>query len=128
MHFDPMKTLANARAADTDDLLDRVTVYRAGMEPDAIDLIEMELRRRGVSEEEIDLHAKQYRDCLRDPATGNVLMCSWCRKPAVTEEWGWHYIWNRVPAFPRRYRYCAEHRPAEEPPEEADDDNETDDN
>src|SRR5687767_4951969 len=113
MHLDPMKILANARAADTDDLLDRVTVYRAGMEPEAIDLIEMELRRRGVTEEEIAQHAEQYRDCLRDQA-GNVIMCSCCRKPAVTQAWGWHRIWNRVPAFPRRYRYCAEHRPAED--------------
>jgi hypothetical protein len=114
MDFNPTTILANARAADTDDLLDRVTAYRDGMEPEAIDLIEMELRRRGVTADEIERHGEQYRDCLRDQA-GNVLMCSWCRKPAVSEEWGWHRIWNLVPAFPRRYRYCAEHRPVEEP-------------
>lgn len=121
MQLDLARILANARAADTDDLLDRVTVYRAGMEPEAIDLIESELRRRGVTEEEIVQHAEQHRACLRDDE-GHTLMCSWCRKPAVIVAWGWHRIWNRLPAFPRRFRYCAKHRPAEPPPAPDDDD------
>ena len=40
---------ANVQAASTEDLLDRATVYREGMEPEALDLIEAELRRRGVT-------------------------------------------------------------------------------
>ena len=40
---------ANVGKAATADLLERVTVYRDGMEPAALDLIETELRRRGVS-------------------------------------------------------------------------------
>jgi hypothetical protein len=39
----------NARAAPTDDLLDRVTAYRAGMEPEALRVIEEELARRGIN-------------------------------------------------------------------------------
>ncbi|MCI0685476.1 MAG: hypothetical protein L0Y71_25525 [Gemmataceae bacterium] len=116
MDFDSTKILANARAAATDDLLDRVTVYRAGMEPEAVDIIEMELRRRGVTDEDIAAHGEQHHDCMRDQ-DGNPLMCSWCRKPAVAEGWGLHRIWGLVPAFPRLFRYCAEHRPVEHLPE-----------
>ena len=106
--------LAKPAAADTDDLLDRVTAYRAGMEPEAIDLIEMELQRRGVTEDEIALHAANTGLSARPD--GNVLMCSRCRKPAVTDGWGWHRIWGPVPVFPRRYRYCADHRPSKSRP------------
>src|SRR5258708_7816623 len=46
----------NVRQADTEDLLDRATVYRDGMEPEAILLIEAELRARGVTEADILAH------------------------------------------------------------------------
>jgi len=110
MRFDAAQVLANARAAETDDLLDRVTAYRAGLEPEALDLLEMELHRRGVTAAQIGDHARQYASCLR-AADGMVLMCSSCRKPAVTVAWGWHRIWGKVPIFPKRFRYCAEHQP-----------------
>ena len=110
MRFDSTQVLANARAADTDDLLDRVTAFRAGLEPEAVDLVELELRRRGVTEERIADHARQYENCLRT-ADGTALECSWCRKPALTAAWGWHRLWGLAPVFPRRYRYCATHQP-----------------
>lgn len=109
MRFDATRVLANARAADTDDLLDRVTAYRAGLEPEALDLIEMELRRRNVTPEQIADRARQYAGCLR-AADGTALMCSWCRKPAFTAAWGWHRLWGRVPIFPERSYFCREHR------------------
>jgi hypothetical protein len=129
--------LQNLHAADTEDLLDRVTAYRAGMEPDVIGFIEDELEKRGVTTEEIAAQADQYRrECLYHP-DGAARMCSLCRRPAVAAGWGWHRMFsaawrsnpNRVylpgrlinpifemlPLFyPRYFYYCAEHRP--EPP------------
>ena len=110
MHIDATQLLANARSADTDDLLDRVTAYRPGMEPEAVDLFEMELHRRGVSAEQIAEHGRQYENCLR-AADGTALMCSLCRKPALTQAWGWHWRWGLIPVFLRRFRYCAAHDP-----------------
>jgi hypothetical protein len=111
MQFNATRVLANARAAQTDDLLDRVTAFRAGMEPEAIELFEMELRRRGVTSDQIERHAQRYENCLLG-SNGVPLNCSWCRRPAVASGWGWHRLWRRLPIFPRRYRYCSEHLPS----------------
>ena len=110
MYFDSSHVLTNARAATTDDLLDRVTVFRAGMEPEALELFEMELRRRGVTPEQIDIHARQYETFLR-AADGTVLVCSRCRKPAVNRRWSWHRLWGILPVFPKKARFCVEHQP-----------------
>jgi hypothetical protein len=109
MEWDEEKLLLNIRQADTDDLLDRITAYRAGMEPEAIDLIERELHRRGVTAAQILDQAEAYRrECVFD-ANGIAKMCSTCRRPAVYEGWGWHKILGKVPLFPRWMRYCEEH-------------------
>src|SRR5436190_477070 len=100
------KMLENIRAADTDDLLDRVTVFRANMEPEAVDLIEGELRRRGVGPKKIDAYRE---DCLRECLyhyDGTAKVCSFCRKPAVKEGWGWHRMLGKIPIIPRWLRYC----------------------
>src|SRR4051794_24871805 len=92
MEWDEQKLLVNIRQSDTDDLLDRLTAYGAGMEAAAIDMIEQELHRRGVSRAQIAERREAYRrDCLFD-ANGIAKMCSFCRKPAVGEGWGWHKI------------------------------------
>jgi hypothetical protein len=109
MEWDPQKVLANIQAAQTDDLLDRVTAYRQGMEPEALELIEAELHRRGVTATAIEERRQGYeRECLFH-ADGAAMMCSFCRKPAVEQRWGWHKLWSRVPLFPRPLRYCKEH-------------------
>ena len=54
MLFDLERVKANVRQATTEDLLDRVTVYRAGMEDTALEVIEDELRARKLSAAEID--------------------------------------------------------------------------
>ena len=61
MLFDLERVRANVRQATTEDLLDRVTVYRAGMEESALAIIEAELRSRDISDEEIEAHAEQRR-------------------------------------------------------------------
>jgi hypothetical protein len=111
MRFDPEKVRQNIRAATTEDLLDRYTFDQAGMEPEALDLIEEELRRRGVTEEQMTAHVERIgRDAIRLP-DGTAAQCSLCRRPAVAEGWGWHRLWGLVPLFPRRYFWCAEHCP-----------------
>src|SRR5262249_50082276 len=111
MRFDPERVRLNVRSADTHDLLDRITVYRSGLEQEAIRIIEEELRERGVGRAEIYAH-KQTLDekCLRT-AGGAVVSCSFCRRPAVAEGWGWFCLWRKLPLFPRKQRYCAEHAP-----------------
>lgn len=110
MHLDLERVLHNVRAADTEDLLDRATVYRNGMEPAALDLIESELANRGVTQE----HLQQYFEMRRQEVLffpdGTAMMCSRCRRPAVTCEWQWHRLFGLVPIFPQRVRLCQIHR------------------
>jgi hypothetical protein len=111
LKFDPQKCLLEVRRADSEDLLDRVTAYRDGMEPPAVDLIEGELRRRGVVQAAIDVRmAECRRECIFD-AENVALPCSRCRRPAIAEMVGWHRLFGLVPVFPRSLRYCREHTP-----------------
>ena len=69
--------------AETEELLDRVTVYREGMEPAALDLMEGELDRRGVTRAQIAEHdAKQRAAAIMLP-DGTAMRCSFCDRPAV---------------------------------------------
>jgi hypothetical protein len=113
MDLDSQKFLDRIKHEDTDDLLDSVTAFRAGMEPEAIEMIESELRRRGVNSVAIDEYAQTVRaECLFE-TDRTAKMCSFCRKPAVAEGWGWHKILGRwLPIFPRWVRYCKKHAPA----------------
>ena len=101
----------NIRRADTEELLDRVTVYRAGMEPAALDLIEGELSRRGITPEDIEEHERQRRETTLFADDGTAVRCSFCERPAEVRGWGWHRLWGRVPVFPRVFTYCDRHRP-----------------
>ena len=112
LEYDRERARENARKADTEDLLDRVTVYRGDMEPDALYAIEEELRRRGVTAAEIDAHARRREEAGLIEAEGMPARCSFCPRPAVERRWGWHRLWGRLPVFPRLFRYCAAHRPA----------------
>src|SRR5262249_6400120 len=85
------KVRADARQASTEDLLDRATVFRDGMEREALDVIEAELRGRGVGEAERDAHAARRRDVVRGP-DGLPLVCYRCDRPAV----GVGHVWHRL--------------------------------
>lgn len=120
MKYDREKVRENARKAETEDLLDRVTVYRAGMEPDALYVIEEELRGRGVTAADIDAHARRREEAGLCDDRGIPARCSFCDRPAVARGWGWHRYqgrWlpqslrGRLPLFPRPFWYCAIHRP-----------------
>jgi hypothetical protein len=109
MHWDEEKLGLNISQAGTDDLLDRVTAYRAGMEPDAVALVEQELQKRGVTAAKVAEHRESIeRECVFH-ADGTAKMCTFCRKPAVRETWGWHKIMGAIPIFPRLICYCKYH-------------------
>jgi hypothetical protein len=110
--FDAQRVLVNVRQATTEDLLDRITVNRAGMEDEAIAVIESELRSRGVSNADIDAHAHRRQQEVVPSAAGTAQTCSYCREPAVAQGWSWHRLWRVMPIFPRFVHYCATHRPA----------------
>src|SRR5262245_26598707 len=88
LHFDREKVLANVRAATTEDLLDRVPVFRDGMEPEPVHLIERELHERGVTAAEIDAHAAGRANSLTHD-DGLAARCSFCDRPAVQRGWSW---------------------------------------
>lgn len=120
MKFDLKRVAAYIRRADTEDLLDRVTIYRAGMEEAALDLMEMELDRRGVTRDEIAEHDQARRETAIMLPDGTAMRCNFCDRPAAVRRWGWHRLFGRVPIFPRIFACCAiHHRPKTRPPEDA---------
>jgi hypothetical protein len=109
MLWDPERFQSNIQQASTDDLLDRVTIYRPGMEPQALDAIEDELRQRGVTGPEIEAHAARRADRVIFLPDGIVATCSFCRQPAVAAGWGWQRLFGVIPVFPRYFYYCEGH-------------------
>ena len=110
MELDTAAVRANAARADTEDLLDRVTVYRAGMDPVALDIIRAELAGRGLTaadEVEHALNREADAVLVRD---GVAVHCTFCDKPAVRERLALHRLWGWLPVVPRRTAYCADHR------------------
>jgi hypothetical protein len=108
MEFSLERVRANVRKATTEDLLDRATVYRAGLEPAALPVILEELKARGVTPEAIVRHEESQQGVMVDDA-GAAQLCSRCRKPAVAREWGWHRMYDKFPLFPRLFYLCKDH-------------------
>ena len=96
MSLDLKTVAAYIRKADTEELLDRVTVYRESMEPAAVDLMENELWRRGLTREQVAEHAENRGEVVRR-ADGSAVRCLYCDRPAVSRRWGWHRLWGAVP-------------------------------
>jgi hypothetical protein len=107
--LDAHKILLSARQATTEDLLNRVTVFREGMESEAVEIIEMELHRRGMGAEQIEQARRDALGKVVLDRAGLPVRCSLCSRPAIVRRWGWHRLWGRVPVFPRLLNYCAEH-------------------
>src|SRR5947208_2710065 len=106
MQLDLDKVRTNVAQADTEDLLDRATVYRVGMEPEALAIIEAELRERGITARDIDEHEIRRNERVLIDVAGVARKCSCCDRPAVAEGWGWHRLWGWAPVFPRWLRWC----------------------
>jgi hypothetical protein len=98
----------NVASAETDDLLDRVTVYRDELIPEAISLILEELVHRGIRPTDVESYRLRLGPVLRRD-DGTVRVCSFCRKPATASGWGWHYLFKMIPVFPRYLWYCHTH-------------------
>jgi hypothetical protein len=107
--IDLRRVAAFVREADTEDLLDRVTVYRNGMEPAALDLMEAELDRRGVSRSDIADHYITRRETAILLPDGTAMRCHFCARPAVNRGWSWHRLFGLVPVFPRVVARCERH-------------------
>jgi hypothetical protein len=111
MKFDLKRVADYIHRADTEELLDRVTVYRDGMEPAALDLMEGELDRRGVSRAEIAEHgAKRRANAILLP-DGTAMRCSCCSRPAVKHARRWYRVFGLLPVFPKVFAYCELHSP-----------------
>ncbi len=109
MRFDPDKTLANARRAETEELLDRVTAFREGMEPEAVEIIEAELARRGITPEDIHAHYRAFQHQVIEEKDGFVARCSFCQRAAIESRYAWHKLWGILPLFKRMFYYCEKH-------------------
>ena len=111
MRLDLESVRKNVLEATTEDLLDRATVFRGGMEHEALAIIDGELKARGFSALDLDYYAqKRGRNVIKRP-DGLAARCNFCLKPATSKGWGWHSIFGRFPLWPRFYHYCDEHRP-----------------
>jgi hypothetical protein len=109
MDFNLKRVAEFIRSAETEELLDRVTVYREGMEPAALDLMEGELDRRGITRNEIAAHAEERRLTSIPLPDGTALRCNFCSRPASVRGRGWHKLFGRIPLFPRMFAYCIHH-------------------
>jgi hypothetical protein len=107
LELDLNRVRENAQASSTEDLLDRMTVYRAGLEPEALAIIRDELLARGVTAEDIADHEQRRRDLLIEG--GRPVRCRLCSRPAVVRQWRWGKLFGVLPLFPRREALCAEH-------------------
>ena len=102
---------ANVVRAETEDLLDRATVYRNGMEPEALSLIDVELRARGIGEADLAAHLERRARTVYG-SDGLAVKCGKCARPAAARKWGWHRLWGVLPVFPRPLAFCEIHIPA----------------
>ena len=116
LRFDPARLRAEVQSAESEDLLDRATVFREGLEPGAVEIIEDELRRRGIDAAAQTRHAAaRAGECVPGP-DGQPLRCQRCTRPAVWVGWTWHRLWGVLPVFPVWGARCAEHRPPDARP------------
>jgi hypothetical protein len=109
MKYRPEKTLAEAAKADSRDLLDRVTVFREGMEPEAVEIIEAELARRGIGPDEIRQHHQQLKHRVLLRTDGLPARCALCPRAATESARGWFRLMRLIPLFPQNVYYCDEH-------------------
>lgn len=108
MEFDPDRVRKNASLAETADLLERVTIQRDELEPEALAIIMQELLSRNIRPE-----AVVNFECLRSQAiydsNGNPRLCRYCRRPAIFTQKGWFKLFRFVPIFPITEYCCAAH-------------------
>jgi hypothetical protein len=109
MDLNLKKVAEYIRSAETEELLNRATVFRGEMEPAALDLIEGELSRRGVTGPMME----EYRELrigtvLLNPS-GDARRCHFCDRPAVARTRGWFKLWRKIPIIPKMFDRCEAH-------------------
>lgn len=109
MELDLERVRASAKEADTEDLLNRVTVFRGGMEEAALEVLEEELRTRGVGAEEVREYANRMRPLVLWERPGLAARCHLCDSPATRLEWRWRRFLGLVPLFRRQVPCCPIH-------------------
>ena len=109
MESRPQKLLAHVQQMEQEELLDRVTVFRDAMRPDAVEVMEAELARRGVGPDEIHQHHRQIRHRVLLDSHGIPLQCSWCERAAVEKREDLHKLWRLIPVAKRVWYYCERH-------------------
>lgn len=109
MEIDLRRVAEWMRSASTEELLDRVTVFREDVEPAAFDLFRGELDRRGVPEWAIAEHELVRRERIIQRADGSVVKCWKCPRPAVARARRWWRILRVIPVLPLRMPVCEEH-------------------
>jgi hypothetical protein len=119
MNAEKERQLIRIRDAQTEDLMAEATIYRPGMEADALREIDAELRDRGVTAAELLDYVSERQPNLLIDENGLPWQCSLCKQPAESEGWGWHYLWGKVPIFKRWFRWCRTHAPQIEASETA---------
>lgn len=97
--------------AETIALLDRLTAFRAGMREEVLPILENELRRRGVSADQIEAHQCEIDATVIWDMPGLARRCRYCERPATETSWDWFRLWETVPVFPMRFYFCADHAP-----------------
>jgi len=111
MLLDVERMKANVRQAETEDLLDRVTIFRSGMEEAALAYIEEELRHRKITGLNIKDHEEMRRRNLILMRDGFPARCGECFRPAVERVVDWHWVYGLIPLFRESFYYCEKHRP-----------------
>jgi hypothetical protein len=115
MEISPAKLLAHVGQMEQAELLDRVTVFRDALEPDAVEVMEAELARRGIGPEEIHQHYRQIKHRVLRDAHGIPAQCSWCERAAVEMREDFHKLWRLIPVAKRIWYYCERHFAEKEP-------------
>jgi hypothetical protein len=109
MEISPAKLLAHVAQMDQEELLDRVTVFREVMRPDAVEVMEAELARRGIGPDEIHQHHRQIKHRVLRDSHGIPAQCSWCERAAVEKREDFHKFWRLIPVAKRIWYYCDRH-------------------
>lgn len=113
MEVSEAKLLKYAHAAETTVLLDRVTVLRAEMNPDAVEIFLAELARRGVGPEQIRDHEREWKPKVLQRPDGMPATCVWCGRAATVQRQAWHKLLRLIPVLKRTQYYCGEHVPSD---------------
>ena len=95
--------------ATTEELLDRVTAFRADHDPAALRLFESELSDRGIGRADIEQRAEMVREIVLKRGDGSAVRCGFCERPAEDRVWTWFRLWGKVPLFPRPVAVCGGH-------------------